>query len=169
MDVMAETLRWLDENDVPYTLHKHEALHSMEDCLAQPFLTDEMVFCKNVFLCNRQKTQFYLMFLGPHTAFRTAVVSKALGVSRLSFAPDELLEELLHLRSGSVSPLALHFDNERRVTLCYEKGLESAPKLVFHPCDSTASVVLERDVFWQRVMSLMGREATAVDCAPENV
>lgn len=169
MDAMAETLRWLDENDVSYELHRHEALHTMEDCLAQPFLTNEMTFCKNVFLCNRQKTQFYLMFLAPHTAFRTAVVSKALGVSRLSFAPDEALEELLHLRSGSVSPLALHWDSEHRVTLCYEKGLETSPKLVFHPCDSTASVVLERDVFWQRVIPLLGRTAHPVDCLPENV
>ena len=168
MTTKEEILAWLSESGIPYALHQHDMVHTMEDCLQLPFVTDEMVFCKNVFLCNRQKTQFYLMLLRPHTAFRTAVVSKALGVSRLSFAPDDALETLLHLQSGAVSPLALHYDEEHQITLCYEKGLEDASMLVFHPCDSTASLVLEREVFWKRLLPLMKVRPVAVDCAAEN-
>ena len=80
----------------------------------------------------------------------------------------DALESLLHLHAGSVSPLALHYDEEHQITLCYEKELEIAPKLVFHPCDSTASLVLVRDVFWERLLPLMQVRPVAVDCTAEN-
>ena len=102
-----EVLSLLDDNGIPYELHEHERAFTIDDCLRMPFLGPDVTMCKNILLCNRQKTRFYLMLLRPHTPFRTAVVSKALGVSRLSFAPEDALEGRLHLTSGSVSPLGL--------------------------------------------------------------
>lgn len=78
-----EVLSLLDDHGIPYELHEHERAFTIDDCLRMPFLGPDVTMCKNILLCNRQKTQFYLMLLRPHTPFRTAVVSKALGVSRL--------------------------------------------------------------------------------------
>ena len=120
-----EVLTFLDEQGIPYEFYEHERAHTIEDCLKMPFINEKVTICKNILLCNRQKTQFYLMLLKPLTPFRTAVVSKALGVSRLSFAPEDSLENLLHL--------GLLFDPKHEITLCYEESIRETPCIAFHP------------------------------------
>ena len=151
-----EVLRWLESMEIKYEFHEHEPAHTIDDCLRMPFITEDVTICKNIVLCNRQQTVFFLLLLRPLTPFRTAVVSKALGVSRLSFAPESALEEMLHLTCGSVSPLGLLFDQERRITLCYEAAAAATPRIAFHPCDNRATVIFEQDVFWKQVLPAMG-------------
>lgn len=146
-DTKREILRFLDQNGIPYEAHEHERAFTIGDCLKMPFSDENVTICKNILLCNRQQTAFYLMLLKPLTPFRTAVVSKALGVSRLSFAPEDALMELLHLSSGSVSPLGLYYDQEHRITLCYERAVRDTPRIAFHPCDNSATVVFTQSVF----------------------
>lgn len=151
-----QVLAFLDEKNIPYEMHEHERAHTIDDCLQMPFIDESVTICKNIMLCNRQKTQFYLMLLKPLTPFRTAIVSKALGVSRLSFAPEEALEERLHLTSGSVSPLGLMFDKEHEITLCYERGIRDTQRIAFHPCDNAATVIFTQQVFWEQVIPALG-------------
>ncbi|NLV58624.1 MAG: prolyl-tRNA synthetase associated domain-containing protein [Clostridiales bacterium] len=156
MNPRMEILAFLDVHAIPYELYEHEPAFTIEACMGLPFLSGDVTLCKNVFLCNRQQTDFYLMLLGPHTSFRTAVVSKALGVSRLSFAPEDALFRLLHLRPGSVSPLGLYFDKAHAVTLCYERAIRETARIAFHPGENNATVVFDQGVFWGRVLPLMG-------------
>ncbi len=158
----AQVLTFLQQHHIPYEIHEHVRAHTIDDCLKMSFIDENVTICKNILLCNRQKTQFYLMLLKPLTPFRTAVVSKALGVSRLSFAPENMLEDLLHLTSGSVSPLGLMFDPEHRIKLCYEQGICETKKIAFHPCDNSATVIFTQDVFWEKVVP-------ALACATEAV
>lgn len=154
--IQQEILSLLDINRIVYQRHVHQPAFSIEDCLRMPFIGKEITICKNILLCNRQQTEYFLMLLCPQTPFRTAVVSKALGVSRLSFAPKEALIKLLHVQAGSVSPLGLLYDTGRRITLCYEKAVQHTPCIAFHPCDNTATLVFEQHVFWQEVLPLLG-------------
>jgi len=154
-DIKQKVLQFLDQNSIPYEHHEHKRAHTIEECLRMPFITDEITICKNILLCNRQQTQFYLLLLKPLTPFRTAVVSKALGASRLSFAPVEYLEEKLRLKSGSVSPLGLLFDFGHEIRLCYEESVMETSKIAFHPCDNTATIIFEQDVFWNQVIPLL--------------
>lgn len=155
----------LDEAGAAYELHEHERAHTIEDCLRMPFIDENVTICKNILLCNRQKTWFYLMLLKPLTPFRTAVVSKALGVSRLSFAPEGALEEKLHLTSGSVSPLGLMFDSGHEITLCYEKGICDTQKIAFHPCDNAATLIFTQQEFWQKVIPALGIQPVGLELA----
>ena len=162
-EVRQTILRWLDANAVPYRLYTHEKADTIDDCVSMPFIKNDVTICKNVFLCNRQQTAYYLMLLRPDTPFRTAVVSKALGVSRLSFAPETALQELLHLSAGSVSPLGLYFDAEHRATLCYERAVRDTREIAFHPCDNTATVIFTQEVFWSQVVPLLGVDPVQID------
>ena len=162
-DTKREILRFLDQNGIPYEAHEHERAFTIGDCLKMPFSDENVTICKNILLCNRQQTAFYLMLLKPLTPFRTAVVSKAQGVSRLSFAPEDALMELLLRCSGSVSPLGLYYDQEHRITLCYERAVRDTPRIAFHPCDNSATVVFTQSVFWERVIPLLGVCPTALD------
>lgn len=154
--------RELEAHAIPFEAHTHPAAHTMQDCLALPFLEADTVYCKNVALCNRQQTEYYLMLLRPGTAFRTAVVSKQLGVSRLSFAPESALPELLRVQPGSVSPLGLFFDIDRRVRFCYESALRGYARYAFHPCDNTQTLIFTQDMFWNRLLPLLSHNPVAV-------
>lgn len=159
---MQTVLNRLDLAGVPYRFFAHTNADTIDDCLAMPFITPDVTICKNVFLCNRQQTAYYLMLLRPRTPFRTAVVSKALGVSRLSFAPDTALHEVLHLSAGSVSPLGLLFDPGHRAALCYEAAVRTTPEIAFHPCDNRATVIFTQEIFWGCVVPLLGVQPTAL-------
>ena len=163
LTAMQTILDWLDENRIIYRLFEHQKANTIDDCLAMPFIGSQVTICKNVFLCNRQQTAFYLMLLKPNTPFRTAVVSKALGVSRLSFASDDSLFSILNLTAGSVSPLGLYFDLEKRVTLCFEAAVRDTPEIAFHPCDNTATVIFTQDVFWNQVLPALGVQPVAIE------
>ena len=158
-------LALLDNHGVPYRLYAHQRAFTIDDCRRMPFIHEDVTICKNVFLCNRQQTHFYLMLLRPGSPFRTAVVSKALGVSRLSFVPTGLLPRLLRVEAGAVSPFSLYFDTERRIALCYEQAVKDTAEIAFHPCDNAATVVFSQSVFWERVLPLLGVEPVPVEAA----
>lgn len=157
-----EVISYLDRFFIPYELYEHERAPTIDACLQMPFITEEITICKNILLCNRQQTHFYLLLLRPLTPFRTSVVSKLLGTSRLSFAPESALENMLHLTSGSVSPLGLLFDQRKKITLCYEQAILSTPQIAFHPCDNAATVIFDQQVFWNQVIPLFEREPVCI-------
>ena len=152
MSNKAVVLQHLDTLQIPYALYEHPAAFTMEECYALPFAGPDVTFCKNLLLCNRQQTAFYLLVISPDSHFRTAELSHELGVSRLSFAPEDALPRLLGLEKGAVSPLGLWFDQERQVRLLFERAIRKPGKIAFHPCDNTATVVFEQEVFWQQVV-----------------
>ena len=148
----------LGELEIPCAVHEHEAAHTMEDCLALPYAAPDVTFCKNILLCNRQLTDFYLLVMPPEKVFRTSEVSKKLGSSRLSFAPPELMREMLGVESGSLSPLAVWFDEEKQVKLVFDCEVRRAGKIAFHPCDNTATLVFEQEIFWNQAVPALGVE-----------
>lgn len=143
---------------VDFALHEHAPVHTIADCLSvQAIDWNVTEIPKNVFLCNRQKTDFFLMLLRHEVAFRTAIVSRALNVSRLSFAPDTALPGLLGLEAGAVSPLGLLFDRQKKVNLVMDEGLRGFTFLAFHPCDNRATLVLRAADFYDVFLKKLGR------------
>ncbi len=167
--IQTQIVDFLNTLDIRYELYTHPQAHTIADCLAMPFIDENVTICKNIFLCNRQQTQFYLLLLKPLTPFRTAVVSKALGVSRLSFAPEEALWQRLQLTSGSVSPLGLFYDKEHSVCLASEKAVMDTPRIAFHPCDNRATVIFSQADFWQKVLPALGVSPILLDLPEQAV
>ena len=137
---------------IPHEYHEHAPAMTMADCLALPYAAPDVTFCKNILLCNRQQTAFYLYVTPPDKPFRTADTSKALGSSRLSFAPAECLPAMLGLESGSLSPLGLWFDPEGRIQLVFDREIRREGRIAFHPCDNTATVLFPQEVFFEQVV-----------------
>ncbi len=168
MDRSCEVLRALDGLGIPYKLFHHEPKWTIGDCLGTPGLDAAIATVpKNVFLCNRQATDFYLLLLSPRRAYVTAVVSKLLGVSRLSFSPETLLPELLGLDSGAVSPLGLLFDTEKQVSLVMDDSLLRYERLWFHPCVNTQSVEISTQDFLLRFLPGIGRDCRIISIPDE--
>ena len=146
------------ELNIPHEYYEHAAAHTMEDCLALPYAAPDVTFCKNLLLCNTPKTAFFLYVTVPGKPFRTGDISKRLGSSRLSFAPSECLMDMLHLQSGSLSPLGLWFDGEQRIRLAFDKDVQREGRIAFHPCDNTATVLFDQQVFWEQVVPALEHE-----------
>ena len=132
----------LDELQIPYARVDHEHADTIEACEAVEQVLGEKI-CKNLFLCNRQKTSFYLLCMPPHKAFHTKDLSHQIGSARLSFAPEEQLWELLHCTPGSATILGLMNDDENRVQLLIDKETYEAEYFSCHPCLCTSTIKLK--------------------------
>lgn len=132
----------LDRLGIAYGRVDHEAAFTMEACEAIDRALAPAVICKNLFLCNTQKTSFYLLMLRGDKRFRTKEISAQLGVARLSFAPETLLPEYLGLTQGSVSVMGLMNDTAGRVRLLIDRDILMSEWVGCHPCINTSSLRL---------------------------
>ena len=136
----------LDRLGIAYERTDHAAADTMEDCYAIDRVL-ETVICKNLFLCNRQKTKYYLLMMPGEKVFRTKDLSHQIGSARLSFADSDSMEALLHIHPGSVSIMGLMNDTENRVQLLIDKPVLEQETLGCHPCVNTSSLRMRtRDV-----------------------
>ena len=134
-----ETYRCLDELGIIYERIDHDPAMTISDCEEIDSVLN-VSMCKNLFLCNSSKTKFYLLMMPGNKVFKTKDVSSQLGISRLSFAPGNYMEQLLHLSPGSVSVMGLIYDNDCEVTLLMDKDLCSDEYIGCHPCVNTSSL-----------------------------
>ena len=129
----------LEALGIDYDRVSSEPADTMEKCAAVSEVLGVPI-CKNLFLCNRQKTQFYLLCMGPDKPFHTKDLSHQIGSSRLSFAPPELMSELIGCTPGSASVLGLMNDTDRRVRLLMDREVAEAEWFGCHPCLNTSSL-----------------------------
>ena len=136
----------LDELQIPYARVDHAHADTIEACEAVEQVLGERI-CKNLFLCNRQKTQFYLLMLEGEKVFKTKDLSRQLGVARLSFAAPADMEKYLDITPGSVSVLGLMNDTENAVQLVLDKQIAEAARIGCHPCINTSTLAISmRDI-----------------------
>lgn len=131
----------LDRLDIAYERVDHEPAMTMEVCQA----IDEVLqatICKNLFLCNRQETAFYLLMMPDDKPFRTKDLSAQIGSARLSFAKPEYMEQFLDITPGSVSVMGLMNDKEKRVQLLIDEDVLNSEYVGCHPCINTSSIRL---------------------------
>ena len=148
------TYDMLDRLGVAYDRIDHEPAMTMEAC-AEIDKALDTVICKNLFLCNRQQTQFYLLMIPDTKKFKTKDLSSQLGVARLSFAPPEFMERFLKITPGSVSVMGLMNDTENRVTLLIDKDVEKSETIGCHPCINTSSIRLSTKDLLEKVIPEM--------------
>ena len=138
----------LDSLGIEYERVDHEEANTMEACLAIDEVLAPAVICKNLFLCNAQKTKFYLLMIREDKKFITKNISKQINSARLSFGPAEYMEQFLDITPGSVSVLGLMNDTENNVTLLVDEDVLAAEYFGCHPCINTSSLRLKiADVF----------------------
>ena len=138
----------LDSLGIEYERVDHEEANTMEACAAVDEVLAPAVICKNLFLCNTQKTKFYLLMIKNDKKFKTKEISKQINSSRLSFAPPEYMEKFLDITPGSASVMGLMNDKDNQVTLLVDEDVLAAEYFGCHPCINTSSLRLKvSDVF----------------------
>ena len=136
----------LDRLGVEYQRIDHEAAMTMEACAAIDAALNAVI-CKNLLLCNRQCTVFYLLMMPGDKNFKTSILSKEIGSSRLSFAAPEYMEKFLDITPGSLSVLGLMNDKENQVQLLIDEDVLKGAYFGCHPCINTSSLrIATRDL-----------------------
>lgn len=152
----------LDQLRIPYQRVEHDPADTMEACAA---ISDALGIriCKNLFLCNRQKTDFYLLTMPEGKPFHTKDLSHQIGSARLSFASPEAMEELLGCTPGSASVLGLMNDTGHRVRLLMDREVYEAEWFGCHPCKNDGSLRIKTADLLNVFLPHTGHEVTVVD------
>jgi Ala-tRNA(Pro) deacylase len=152
----------LEELDIPYTRVDHDEVDTIEDCLKiETVLGTEI--CKNLFLRNGPKTDFYLLLMPGNKKFITKNVSKQIGSSRLSFAEAEYMEKFLNITPGSVSILGLMNDKERKIRLLMDKDIYESEYIGCHPCVNTSSLKIKTTDILHKFLPYTGHQPFIVE------
>jgi len=152
----------LDSLGIEYTRADHAPADNMALCEDIDRVLGAEI-CKNLFLCNKQQTTFYLLMMPGEKPFKTKLLSKQIGSSRLSFATAEHMEQLLDITPGSVSVLGLMNDKECRVRLLVDSDILKGEFVGCHPCTNTSSLRLRTADVFGPLLSAMGHSSTTVD------
>ena len=151
----------LDSLGIDYQRIDHEPAMTMEACAAIDAALDATI-CKNLLLCNRQCTAFYLLMIPGDKVFKTSVLSKQIGSSRLSFAGAEYMEAFLDITPGSVSVLGLMNDKDNRVQLLIDADVLQGEYFGCHPCINTSSLRMKTADLMQKILPAVHHEPIIV-------
>lgn len=153
---------FLEENSIPYIRAEHGEASTIELCESVEKVIGAKI-CKNLLLCNRQQTKFYMLLIPGDMVFKTKYLSSQINSARLSFASGEQMEELLNVSPGSLTVLSLMFDKEQKVELLIEQNVFKDEFFACHPCVNTATVRFTTKDLKEKVLPALNREYTLVD------
>lgn len=155
------TYDFLDGLGIDYERVDHEPAMTMEVC-QEIDETLQAVICKNLFLCNRQETAFYLLMIPDTKTFHTKDLSAQIHSARLSFAKPEFMEKFLDITPGSVSVLGLMNDTEHKVQLLIDEDVLASEYVGCHPCINTSSLRLRTKDLVEKIIPAMEHPFTTV-------
>ena len=161
-DQEMRTYRFLNKAGITFKRADHDRAETMEDCLQIEKVLKAPI-CKNLFLTNRQQTDFYLLIMPGQKPFKTKLLSKQIGSARLSFASPAQMEQHLDVSPGSASVLGLMNDREGAVRLLVDRDLLSQPYFGCHPCLNTSSLRLSTKALFEQVLPALGHEPLFVE------
>lgn len=156
----------LDSLGIEYLRTDHAHADTMDACNEIDKVLDVLI-CKNLFLCNRQKTKFYLLMMPGDKPFKTKELSSQINSARLSFASAEAMEEYLDILPGSVSVMGLMNDKENAVNLLVDEDVLKGEYVGCHPCVNTSSLKIKTTDVFDKFLKAVGHTATVVHLTGE--
>ena len=145
---------FLDALGIEYERVDHEAAMTIDACEEIDRIL-EISICKNLFLCNRQETSFYLLMMPGDKKFKTKDLSAQINSARLSFGKPEYMEQFLDITPGSLSVLGLMNDKEQRVQLLIDEDILKEPYIGCHPCINTSSLKIRTQDMMEKIIPEM--------------
>ena len=152
---------FLDRLGIKYKRTDHAPATTMEVCEEIDGIL-VAVICKNLFLCNRQKTSFYLLMMPADKPFKTKELSSQINSARLSFADTEHMEEYLDISPGSVSIMGLMNDTDNNVRLLVDEDVLKGEYIGCHPCVNTSSLKVRTDDIFNTFLREVHHDMTVV-------
>ena len=155
------TYDYLDNLGISYMRTDHERADNMDACNEIDAVLG-VIICKNLFLCNRQKTNFYLLMMPGDKKFKTKELSSQINSARLSFADPEDMLKYLDIEPGAVSIMGLMNDSTKAVSLLIDEDVLKGEYIGCHPCVCTSSLKIRTEDILQKYLPAVGHEMRTV-------
>jgi Ala-tRNA(Pro) deacylase len=152
---------FLDSLGISYERTDHGHADTMEACHEIDAVLKTLI-CKNLFLCNRQQTEFYLLMMPGDKPFKTKELSSQIHAARLSFASPEKMKEYLDIEPGAVSIMGLMNDTGNHVRLLVDEDVLKGEYLGCHPCVNTSSLKIKGTDIFGTYLKAVHHEPTIV-------
>ena len=159
------TYDFLDSLGIEYKRTDHGPANTMEACNEIDAI---VTICKNLFLCNRQKTNFYLLMMPGDKKFKTKELSAQIGSARLSFADPEDMLKYLDIEPGAVSIMGLINDKDNVVQLLIDEDVLDGEYIGCHPCVCTSSLKMRTEDVIEKYLPATGHEYRTVHLVGED-
>ena len=161
------TYDYLDKLGIEYQRTDHEPADNMEACNEIDKVLG-VIICKNLFLCNRQKTKFYLLMMPGDKKFKTKELSSQINSARLSFATPEDMLKYLDIEPGAVSIMGLMNDKDHAVQLLIDEDVLEGEYIGCHPCVCTSSLKIKTKDIIDTFLPAVGHEYETVHLVGED-
>ena len=162
-----KTYDFLDDLGIEYQRTDHEPANNMEACKEIDAVLGVLI-CKNLFLCNRQKTNFYLLMMPSDKKFKTKELSAQINSARLSFAEPEDMLKYLDIEPGAVSIMGLMNDKDHAVQLLIDEDVLKGEELGCHPCVCTSSLKMKTADVIEKFLPATGHDYQTVHLVGED-
>lgn len=153
---------FLGKLGIDYEVIDHEEASDMDRCREIESVLGVKI-CKNIMLCNRQESRFFIFMMPGDKKYVTKEFSKKIGMSRLSFAKEKHLKELLNVSSGSVSVLALLNDTDNKVELVIDRDVIQQDYIRCHPCVNTSTLKIKTEDFLNKIIPALKKEVMIIE------
>jgi Ala-tRNA(Pro) deacylase len=141
MNKRAEVISYLNDLNIPFELHEHPPVPTVEEAL--PYWKDiDATHCKNLFFRNHKGNRHYLVILDHRRQLNIKDLEQKLKQGKISFASPKRMERYLGLGAGSVSAFGIINDHENHVHIFLDEALQSATRISFHPNENNATLVI---------------------------
>ena len=161
------TYDYLDDLGIEYMRTDHERADNMEACNKIDAVLG-VIICKNLFLCNRQKTAFYLLMMPGDKKFKTKELSAQINSARLSFAEPEDMLKYLDIEPGAVSIMGLMNDKDKQVKLLIDEDVLEGEFIGCHPCVCTSSLKIRTKDIIEKYLPATGHDFVTVHLVGED-
>lgn len=161
-DPEEKTYDFLDSYEIPFLRIDHDAANTIAECKEiEKHLGADI--CKNLFLKNSAKTQYYLLLMSSDKKFASSDISKKIGSTRLSFADEQDMQKMLCVTPGSVSVLSLIFDVNNEVELLIDSDLFNSEYFCCHPCKNTSTLKFKASDIFNKFLPLTGHKFKVIN------
>ena len=167
LDREIRTYDFLDSLGIEYFRTDHEPAYNMEICNEIDAVLGVLI-CKNLFLCNRQKTKFYLLMMPGDKKFKTKELSSQINSARLSFAEPADMLKYLDIEPGAVSIMGLMNDKNHEVQLLIDEDVLKGEYIGCHPCVCTSSLKIRTQDIMEKFLPAAGHAYVTVRLVGED-
>jgi len=126
--------------NIPFERYDHPPVAHVTDRVSMGLCFDACL-CKNLMVCTRNERRVFLIVARADGEADLKRIAARLGVGRLGFVPDRLLEELGQ-KGGCIGVLPLILDKNRKAEVVFDVRLRGAERVAMHPGDSRQTVVM---------------------------
>jgi len=136
----------LNSRNITFVTHKHPPVYTVDE--AKAFWEGiPGQHCKNLFLRDKKGRNHFLVVLLHDKKLDIKKLSRQIGSDTLSFASSSRLMKYLGVEPGSVTPLGIINDKEKKVQVIVDKDLLDGDTVNVHPNINTRTITLKIDDF----------------------